>query len=556
MLNRLVCAVAVIFLSALTTNAGVPQLINYQGVLVDGDGARISGTYSVQFGIYNSETGGEPLWSETQSVVLTDGLFHVLLGAVTLIPHSVLDGGDKYLSVKIGADPEITPRRQVVSVAYAFHSNGADSLDGYAASDFLRSMDGVTPDDGNVELLGGSNIDIASNDVTNTITISATDVGLMLPYSGSTESGSTAFSVTATGTGRAGDFRVDNSGNSNQVIYAETNGLGRAGHFRIVNASNDTEAVAASTQGDGAALSGYTTGGGPAVYGRSDGNSNAAYFEITDSNNSSSAVHASTDGSGNGVHGESTGGDGVYGFTSANTKSGVRGVSDNPQAYGVFASNDDGKGVYGRSYTGTAVYAIGNYGTGVYGQSSGEGKAGVQGWNGSAGGYGVLGGSLSGVAVYAQGDMDCTGTKSARVRLDNGNAVRLYAEESAESWFSDYGEARLTEGQAHIELDPVFLQTVTIDARHPMKVFVQLEGDCNGVYVTNKTSMGFDVVELRQGSSNVPFSYRVVCKRKYYEDDRLVTPEEGAQTTSLMMQAVWPETIALREAERAESEPE
>ena len=95
-----------------------------------------------------------------------------------------------------------------------------------------------------------------------------------------------------------------------------------------------------------------------------------------------------------------------------------------------------------------------------------------------------------------------------------------------------------------------------IDAGHPMKVFVQLEGDCNGVYVANKTSTGFDVVELQLGGSNVPFSYRVVCKRKHYEDDRLAAPEEGVQTTKRMMEAVWPETIALREAERAEPEPE
>jgi hypothetical protein len=641
MLNRLVFAVAVIFLSALAVNAEVPQLINYQGLLVDGDGARISGTYSVLFGIYDSDTGGEPLWSETQDVVVTDGLFHVLLGAVTLIPHSVLDGGDRYLSVKVDSDPEMTPRRRVVSVAYSYHSNEADSLDGYGASDFLRSLDGVTPDDGNVELVEGanitiepdagsnrititalagsggditavdagngltggaeagdaaldvgagtgitvsadavalnttyadgryvnegqsnsiatsmiqsnavttaevapnivssvdgvsndggninlvegSNIDITPNDAANTITISATDVGLTLPYSGTTGSSSTAFSVTTTGTGKAGDFKVNSPGNSDQVIYAETNGLGRAGHFRIVNASNDMEAVAASTQGSGAALSGYTTGGGPAVYGRSDGDNSAAYFEVTNSDNSNDAVYATTDGSGNAVYGSSANGSGVYGESDGESQAGVEGHNSLASGYGVWGGSSWGVGVSGSSTWGTAIR-----------------------------GY-----SSQGTAIHAEGDMTCTGAKCARVNLDDGTAVRLYAEESAESWFSDYGEGQLAEGQTHVELDPAFLQTVTVDAGHPMKVFVQMEGDCNGVYVTNKTPTGFDVVELQQGGSNATFSYRVVCKRKYYEDARLESPEEGARSTSRMMRAVWPEIIALREAERAEPETE
>lgn len=54
---------------------------------------------------------------------------------------------------------------------------------------------------------------------------------------------------------------------------------------------------------------------------------------------------------------------------------------------------------------------------------------------------------------------------------------------------------------------------IFVDERHPMKVFIQLEGDCNGVYVTEKTKNGFKVKELQNGRSNVSFSWNMVANR-------------------------------------------
>ena len=53
-----------------------------------------------------------------------------------------------------------------------------------------------------------------------------------------------------------------------------------------------------------------------------------------------------------------------------------------------------------------------------------------------------------------------------------------------------------------------------------MRVFVQPNGMCNGLAVL-KSQSGFDVVELNGGTSNTGFDYRVLAKRKYYENDRL-----------------------------------
>ena len=101
-------------------------------------------------------------------------------------------------------------------------------------------------------------------------------------------------------------------------------------------------------------------------------------------------------------------------------------------------------------------------------------------------------------------------------------------------------------GQTHIELDALFLETVTIDAANPMKVFVQLEGDCNGVYVSKGTT-SFDVFELKSGTSNVPFSYRVVAKRKGFENKRLDYTAAGENDAYL-----YPEAAARMDKERLE----
>jgi hypothetical protein len=84
-----------------------------------------------------------------------------------------------------------------------------------------------------------------------------------------------------------------------------------------------------------------------------------------------------------------------------------------------------------------------------------------------------------------------------------------------------------------------------------MKVFVQLEEDCKGVYVTNRSATGFDVVELQGGTSNAEFAYRVVCKRKYYEDERLATDEQDVQFNKRALETAWPEVIERQRADVA-----
>jgi len=108
------------------------------------------------------------------------------------------------------------------------------------------------------------------------------------------------------------------------------------------------------------------------------------------------------------------------------------------------------------------------------------------------------------------------GTVSTIVSDANGVANQriMFAPEAPEVLFEDYGTGQLKNGEVQIQIDPIFSQNIHVDREHPLKVFIQLEGDCNGVYVADKSKNGFTVKELQKGTSNVNFSWHIVANRK------------------------------------------
>ncbi len=123
----------------------IPKLINYQGKLTDANSLPVNGTRSITFSIYESATGGSALWSETHaSVTVTDGIFSILLGSVTDLGNLEFDK-PYYLGIKIDSGTELTPRKQIVSTAYAMRAedaNNADLLDGMDSSSLLSESGG------------------------------------------------------------------------------------------------------------------------------------------------------------------------------------------------------------------------------------------------------------------------------------------------------------------------------------------------------------------------------------------------------------------------------
>ena len=180
---------------------------------------------------------------------------------------------------------------------------------------------------------------------------------------------------------------------------------------------------------------------------------------------------------------------GVVGVTLSTTSIGVHGVAPFPASGGGSASN---AGVVGQARLGIGVLGIATHPAGTAAIFSGP--------------------------VSVIGNLTVTGTKSAAVAHPDGTRRLTYALESPDSWLEDFGRAKLTEGRAAVDLDPDFAAIIDPETRH---VFLTPEGDCDGLYVSSRTASGFEVRELRGGTSSLLFSYRVIGKRADLETVRL-----------------------------------
>jgi len=119
--------IILVFLSSLSL-AGIPKMINYQGMLTQSDGKTpvTNGNYTILFSIYNISSGGSSLWSHTYNVAVTNGLFNAILGD-SGAPINLPFDTTYWLGLKVGADAELSPRIRLTSVGYAYRAQKADT---------------------------------------------------------------------------------------------------------------------------------------------------------------------------------------------------------------------------------------------------------------------------------------------------------------------------------------------------------------------------------------------------------------------------------------------
>jgi len=122
----------------------VPRLVQFSGVVKDASGKPTSGAVAMTFSLYELQTGGTPLWSETQTLTLDDqGHYSVLLGASSVqgLPLDLFtSGAAKWLGVQpqvagIGEEPRVL----LVGVPYALKAADADTLGGKPASAYVST---------------------------------------------------------------------------------------------------------------------------------------------------------------------------------------------------------------------------------------------------------------------------------------------------------------------------------------------------------------------------------------------------------------------------------
>jgi parallel beta-helix repeat protein len=151
-LTRFFLGIAGIALGVVIVSAvcyAIPQTINYQGYLTDSGGDPLNGTVDMVFRLYDVDTGGSPLWTETQTgVQVTDGLFSVNLGEVDPItnPLDLPFDTPYWLGVTVGTDSEMTPRQPVTSVGYSYRAGIADAVTEGGVDSSMLALDAVTAD--------------------------------------------------------------------------------------------------------------------------------------------------------------------------------------------------------------------------------------------------------------------------------------------------------------------------------------------------------------------------------------------------------------------------
>ena len=132
------------FLSAAPLALGaVPEGINYQAYLTDSVGSPVDATVTITFAAYNVDIGGVPLWNQTDTVAVEQGLFTVqLANPANPFPTDLFDG-PVYIGMFVAGE-ELLPRRALTSNGYAYKASDADTLDGVEASDLDQSSEVAT----------------------------------------------------------------------------------------------------------------------------------------------------------------------------------------------------------------------------------------------------------------------------------------------------------------------------------------------------------------------------------------------------------------------------
>ena len=338
-------------------------------------------------------------------------------------------------------------------------------------------------------------------------------------------SGSSSFGVTGT----SGGVGVSGTGN----LTAGSGGIGVTGLGASIGVSGSSGTNGTGVQGKGGDLGVFGKGSGTGVQGIG---TNAGSFGVSATGvfGGVIATASQTSGLSEGVFGQSASSGGMgglfLGIAASNIGSHIQGCCPVGVWGDTKSSLGGAAGLVGTADDARAIYLENNSPSGVptaFMQQDAAGKFAL-----------VAGGTVDKCTIDTTGRLFCPGGTSA-VAPVGARQIALYAVQSPQSWFEDFGSAQLSNGSATVTLDETFAQTVSASADY--HVFLTPAGDCRGLYVSHKTATGFEVRELGGGQANVRFDYRIVALRRGFESVRMEdVTERWKNVGSLMPKASGP----------------
>jgi len=369
-------------------------------------------------------------------------------------------------------------------------------------------------------------------------------------WGNATATSGNTFGVSGT---NASDAGVAVSGEANATTGSTVGVYGTAvsdSGYGVWGNATATSGTTIGVYGQGSSAGGYgvegqntaSSGSAVGVYGKAvsstgtavEGNATATSGETT----GVGGLVASTEGTGVAGAASATSGEtyGVAGGAVSDVGVGVYGIAIAQSAIGKDFAGTTPSGVWGDTNSGTAaVLATAGDTVAFAGYNNANSQATLYVENQTTAPIGTVlatQGSGGYCDIFTNGNLACSGSVGGHASLPDGaggsREVSLYAMQSPENWFEDIGSSELHNGAAVVTLDAQYAQTVNTGMQY--HVFLTPKGDCKGLYVANETGASFEVHELGGGGSSIAFDYRIVAKRKGYENIRMAaavkTPRE------------------------------
>lgn len=418
----LIAAMVLVVLAAGTATAStVTQGITYQGKLTDAAGNPLTGSYSVRFSLYNVSTGGTPFASSTQVISSTNGLFTT---QVTFNPL-YFSGQELWLGIKVGTDPEMTPRQQVRPVPYALGLRPGALVTGTGTTPALllknsgggTALNATTLADDSPGVFGQTQGE--DSDGFSAFTLGKNSEGFVATTFGQYAKG---FSATTHGEGASGVLAITDGPSSNAFVALTTAGSSQG--VAVLTAGDKSGGVSASTFGDSSTgISASTLGFQSHAVKAKTSTSQSHGVHVETSGKYSDGVNISTTGSeGHGVA-VSTSGEESYGVT-------VKTGSDDSYAFyarteGVH-SNGFSASTYGVQAYGVSSFTHGDQSSGIIAETYGDESDGIR--------LHTRGADAEGIVVAADGSRSDGIIANSTHETLSGYGILAYSETSSGIW--------------------------------------------------------------------------------------------------------------------------